>query len=155
MRLPFASTVSIALALAAMSSTALAAEKQTPAAGACKSALPVFDGNIRNRPLAVQNEGTSSAFVTCAQQGDFDELPTHIDINLINLNAMAVTVNCTMVSGSLSPAYYTSSTLVPAGAINHHVEFAPSGAAFNSPNHAFSCSLPPGAGISRIGIRHD
>lgn len=155
MRLLFVATVSIALALAAMSSTTLAAEKQTPAAGACKSALPVFDGNIRTRPLAVQNEGTSSAFVTCAQQGDFEELPTYIAISLMNSNATSVTVNCTMVSGSVSPIYHTSSTVVSAGTSNYFVEFVPSGTMFNSPNHAFSCNLPPGVGISRIAIRHD
>lgn len=38
----------------------------------CQAALPVFDGLIRKRPLAVVNEGQAGAFVTCAipMQGD-------------------------------------------------------------------------------------
>jgi hypothetical protein len=33
---------------------------------ACQAATPVFSDKIRKRPLAVKNEGTSSAFVTCS-----------------------------------------------------------------------------------------
>ena len=29
-------------------------------------ALPIFDGNVRKRPVSVQNEGNSNAFVTCS-----------------------------------------------------------------------------------------
>jgi len=36
------------------------------AVGRCQGALPNYEGAIRKRPLAVQNEGTGSAFVTCA-----------------------------------------------------------------------------------------
>lgn len=35
------------------------------AAAACFPALPVYDGNVRKRPLAVVNEGQIPSYVTC------------------------------------------------------------------------------------------
>ncbi len=150
-------TLPVGLALAASAAPVWSAVKQTPAAGACKSALPAFDGLIRTRPLAVQNEGTSPAFVSCAQQGDLAERPTRISIALINQNASVATVTCTLVVGVFEPAYTTRSTAVPAGATSELLSFIPPvpGVPFPSTNHAFSCSLPPGTGISRLSFIHD
>ncbi len=39
---------------------------QANATSYCQAALPAFEGAIRKRPLAVQNEGTTNAFVTCS-----------------------------------------------------------------------------------------
>ena len=39
---------------------------QQNGAGACQAALPAYEGLIRKRPMAIQNEGVSTAFVTCA-----------------------------------------------------------------------------------------
>lgn len=38
----------------------------TNPAGICQGALPAFETAIRKRPLAVQNEGDSTTFVTCS-----------------------------------------------------------------------------------------
>src|SRR5690554_2713341 len=143
--------MSAVLLMAVASPPAQSLEMQTLAAGACKSALPVFDGNIRSRPLAVQNEGTASAFVTCAQQAEIGITPRLISIVLVNTGADALTVNCTMVNGVFGADYYSESMEVPAGANNAILRFRlPEQAVFNDSMHAFSCSLPPETGISRI-----
>ncbi len=62
-------TLSAAAALALGSGYAPQANAVSMAANAtafCQTALPVFDGNVRKRPLAVTNEGTSNAFISCS-----------------------------------------------------------------------------------------
>ena len=131
---------------------ARAAEYQTMAAGACKSALPAFDSNIRSRPLAVQNEGDSVVFVTCAQQGNLDAKPTQLAINIVNNSEAVAVVNCTLVSGSLSPIYYVVSvTSLPGYDALAVVRPTAPATTFTSSNASWSCALPPGTGISRVG----
>lgn len=64
----------LAAATAGVASTASAAtalrEKVSNATGVCQAALPAFDGLVRKRPLAVQNESTGHAFVTCSLTTD-------------------------------------------------------------------------------------
>lgn len=68
----------------------------------CQSALPVFDGNIRKRPLAVQNEGATNAFVTCSFAAQADVAGG----NLLSISVIAKTsggvdamLSCTGVAG--------------------------------------------------------
>ncbi|MEO6138716.1 MAG: hypothetical protein ABIP11_08660, partial [Luteimonas sp.] len=70
------------------------------ATGACQSALPVFDGQIRKRPLAVQNEGTSAAFVSCSFMDTDRSVNGVTDVFLYadNNTSSSVTVNCTLVT---------------------------------------------------------
>lgn len=137
-------------ALGGMQAT-VAAEYQTPAAGACKSALPVFDGNIRSRPRGVQNEGSASAFVSCAQQGDFTESPTGVGLYLLNVGAAPASVSCTLVVGANSPMYFTETVELPASSYGTWMQFdSPAPDAWSLRAIAYSCELPPGAGISRV-----
>ncbi len=141
----------LGLAFAAGAPPAESAVMNTLAAGACKSALPVYDGLIRTRPLAVQNEGTSSAFVSCAQPADpFGTRPRYILIYLINQGSTARTLSCTLVVGSTSPSYSTKSLTVLPG-MAREMEFASGGVLYSSGLHAFSCNLPPGTGIREVG----
>jgi hypothetical protein len=69
---------------------------------ACQSALPVFDGNIRKRPLAVANEGTSNAFVTCSFTTVGPELANLVEsykLFVSNAGTGTVDINCTGVGG--------------------------------------------------------
>lgn len=123
------------------------------AVSACQSALPVFDGVIRKRPLAVQNEGSSSSFITCGLEGVFGATPhsTSIAIGFINHGAAAVTVNCTLVDGRnllTDPIYLPASSSVPAGGTSS-ITWSPDGESFIYP--AISCNLPPNAGIRYVG----
>ena len=123
----------------------------------CQSALPVFDGNIRKRPLAVANEGASSAFLTC----DFDDIDNNfggkekVGIYFVNQSGAAdATVSCTLVDGVvISPAMtrYFPKVSPPialgatSGILWDAVADAVESGRYIAP--ALSCSLPPGIAV--------
>ena len=126
------------------------------ATAACQSALPVFDGVIRKRPLAVQNEGDSTSFITCGFEGRFYavESVNRLGVILTNTGDEAATVNCTLVDGRNSiadPVYRPKSIELPANASSIELGWSPSdneGASFIYP--AVSCAIPPGIGIKAV-----
>lgn len=123
----------------------------------CAPALPTYEGVIRKRPLAIQNEGTTGAFVSCsltttlvyASAGSSETAY----LGLTNSSAASASVTCTLVdvgfSGS-TPAYKTRSVTVPANGFREIQWSAANdngGVPFRtSPN--ISCSLAPGIGIT-------
>ncbi len=122
----------------------------------CQAALPVFDGNIRKRPLAMQNEGSTSAFVTCAFRGATlfwrQGVITGITVNLRNDASTSRTIGCTLVTQNPlnnAPSYSTlSRQLAPGASATMQWDADGNGSTlFYTP--AVSCSLPPGAAISR------
>jgi hypothetical protein len=163
MRLPNYITCPAFLLLIGATTGATAAEVETSyfshAAANCQSALPVFDGNIRKRPKALANEGTSIAFVTCA----FEQTPTPPNkivrvIQLaLNRGGVARTVSCTLVDGIrdevLSPSHTQTVTLNGNGvwaALVWDADLMNEGTNYTSP--ALSCSLPPGVELSGTAI---
>lgn len=129
----------------------------TLAAGACQTALPVFDGVVRKRPLAVQNEGSTTTFVTCGLSGKFGGSgpSTTILVALTNNSSGPATVNCTLVdgrSGISNPIYLPKSVTLSANMPIFEMIWTVAdneGARFTFP--AISCSLPPGTGIKAVG----
>jgi len=127
----------------------------------CQTALPVFDGNIRKRPLAVQNEGTGPAFVTCSYPSPEGRTPgnsstTRVWQYVLNNSDSPVTINCTGVASTNNHAgaqYVVKSLVVDPGAgeqvINWYAaDFEGSPTVFpNQGIFSVSCSLPPGAGV--------
>lgn len=150
-----------AIAALAIPSTAdagvLTDSQATMAAGACQSALPVFDGVIRKRPLAVQNEGDSTSFVTCGLDGKLfpAEETSTVAIALTNVSDAEVLVNCTLVdgrSGFADPVYLPRSLAIAGGTTLATINWtAEDNGGVNFVYPAISCSLPPGAGIAAVG----
>jgi hypothetical protein len=138
--------------------------KLSTAAGLCQPALPVFDGLIRKRPLAVQNEGDADAFVTCAYTSDTQSSgnPGNASfvVSFINNGPENQTVSCTAVVGSTaSSATYLPkvSPMILANAAAITVT------SWNSTDNggdtfgphlpvSLSCNLPPGVGIVTLVI---
>ncbi|MDQ3057569.1 MAG: hypothetical protein M3Q96_07520 [Pseudomonadota bacterium] len=129
----------------------------THGAASCQAALPVFDTNIRKRPKAVANEGSSSAFVTCG----FDEINNagtgYSDVNVffINRSGVAKTVNCTFVDGIFDTVITPSivkSVVMPttASPTALGVNAATDNAGNNFTAPAISCELPPGVEIGAV-----
>ncbi|WP_457007542.1 hypothetical protein [Luteimonas sp. A537] len=128
------------------------------AAGACNGALPSYEGELRKRPLGVQNEGTAPAFVTCSLPGDF-----YASANLMlvaaftNQNAAPVDVNCTFVDGMTppfdAPAYYPQTITVAANGANIGEWLPPEGQAFSSLANV-SCSLPAGVALNVLEVAY-
>ena len=88
------------------------------ATGFCQPALPVFEGNIRKRPTAIANEGTSNAFVSCSmtslpEAGAAIELPT---LAVYNRTAADIDVTCSLVHSYEAGGLVVPKTLsIPAG----------------------------------------
>lgn len=160
--LPMFLAAAALVAAATVPQPAAATRVVASAPAICQGALPAFETQLRKRPLAIQNEGTASAFVTCA----FNNPGTNsggsristVTIHLQN-SASARTVSCTAVNtvagaSSAGALYATRSVRVPRDAAGSTaLEFVPADfeqGAFLLPGDAVSvsCSLAPGMGIT-------
>lgn len=156
-----------ALGLASVASTVDAAtiERQEVrmSADVCQPALPAFDGQIRKRPLAMQNEGTANAFVTCAFGGAFNGVPSQktVTVGFTNNTSAAITVSCTLAdaqAGVINAEYFPKSISVPPNtapvALLLWSAVADNGGVrFTYP--AVSCLLPPGIGVQVTNHTYD
>ncbi|MGY0613074.1 MULTISPECIES: hypothetical protein [unclassified Luteimonas] len=149
---PLLTTAAVALlVLSATPASAQSAylDQMSTGPGTCQAALPAFEGQVRKRPLALQNEGTASAFVTCAPpqftglaDGDYG-----LDVTFINNGSSAATVSCTGVSIGQIPTIYVSKAIsVPSGATRILNWKDTDG----SSKWVTSCNLPPGTGIGTV-----
>lgn len=150
-------TVAIAAAYAAPATAQSTAHTLTGnAAGHCQGALPAFAGSLRARPLAVQNEGTTTAFVTCAFPFDsgtaINGAALKLEIWFVNRTSTPQVVTCTGVSGYASSpdnVYVNQSTTILAngdsGLYWDAAEFADS---MDSGLIGVSCQLPAGVGLA-------
>jgi hypothetical protein len=153
-----AAALATALLLAASPAHALRVTAQ--ASAVCQGALPAFETQIRKRPLAVQNEGTAAAFVTCslnnAGSSSGTSRITQATVYLVNNNTGSRTLSCTGVSAAASPdpepLYAVKSVQVPGGSDGTALSFTADdfpGESFALTGDAFSvsCSITPGTGI--------
>lgn len=124
--------------------------------GACQPALPVFDGQIRKRPLAVQNEGTAAAFISCSFMGTDLAAAGILGVLLLsdNSNTAAVTLTCTLVTGAsggvTGQRFLPQTITMPASSrLNRFRWFAADFGLGNLDNvTSASCNLPVGTGLS-------
>ncbi|MEP6633953.1 MAG: hypothetical protein ABJA62_07055 [Luteimonas sp.] len=128
------------------------------AANFCQSSLPVFDVQIRKRPLAVQNEGTTSAFVTCAFNS-FSQTQ-YVAVFFNSTTGSPTTLTCTGISGTNDgAAKYVLKDIPLAGngtqnkvlwsAADFGGEFTGGG------EFGILCNLPPKMGINNVAIGYD
>lgn len=130
------------------------------ASSVCTPALPAYEGTIRKRPLSVQNEGATAAFVTCAMLSG--NLVTRADVYISSIDQQDHIVTCTVVVGYSGVAQYLTRQ-VTARADGERVSLTVLPADFNRPTTlpsnlvSFSCNLPPGTGINdlRVGWQQD
>lgn len=123
----------------------------SPATDICQAALPVYEGLIRKRPLAMTNEGTTTAFVTCSFTritGDWVEDARQVTLH-IRLGPDGATFTCTGVRSWETLSRSISGSPNGVGSLSWGgVHFAPS----PNPetiwgNFNVSCAVPPGASI--------
>jgi hypothetical protein len=155
----------VALALAAAAASyAPHADAGTSAANAtafCQGALPAFDTEIRKRPLGVNNEGDSNAFVSCSIPiGHNPESINNAVVYLTNRNGAPVDVTCTLVDGLVAdlgagaPSYYPQTVTLPANGSGGLI-WMPADFELEtfSPYQNYSCNVPAGVEINLLG--HD
>jgi hypothetical protein len=153
--------LSLLASIAAMGSTPASAVLRNvysagTAANACQAALPAYEGAIRKRPLSVQNEGETPAFVTCALAAA--GFVTSADLYFNSIDGQQHIVNCTVVKGYMGFAeYLTKQVIVSAGGAQDQLKVVPADFGLDTINMqehqiSFSCHLPPGVGINDFGV---
>jgi hypothetical protein len=158
MKLPVFTCVAIlALSAGAAYAPAVLATEASNATGYCQGVLPAADSQIRKRPLALRNEGTATAFVSCSIPVNFAGPNLLIDAHVINRSANPATVSCTLVDGVVAevgqtdPSYYPRSVDLGPGGGGLLEWWAP---AFDLDTFTdtanLSCALPPGVEIALI-----
>lgn len=133
------------------------------ASAICFPALPVYDGNVRKRPLAVVNEGNKPSFVTCGYTvdeyaaDDFGGVE-NFDTRVRNDSPVTATVKCTAVIGVEGEAQYIAKqATLPAGG-TAVLEWKstdydlPKG--FDGPV-SMSCLLPVGTALNESRVHFD
>lgn len=125
----------------------------------CQPASPLFDHSIRKRPLAVQNEGTRHAFVTCSlitQGGSI----TRVGMWASAFDDASHTLSCTGVTGyNTGPNFVAVKTIQISASGPPDVAIVWQAEDFGSgrvvfPSHLFSvsCSLPPGVSLNDMYV---
>lgn len=122
------------------------------AAGSCQGALPVYATNLRFRPTALKNEGTSSSYVSCSLGSLESAVHTNVLIWFGNASAVTAEVGCTIVTGNVQQGliWYTATpvTIAPGGAGSISQDFdelIDTAAQVN-----MSCLLPKGVELQYI-----
>jgi hypothetical protein len=131
------------------------------APGACQGALPAHEGSLRKRPLAVQNDGSIDAFVTCAWPSE--AAVTSIEIDARSVSGQAAQLSCTLVSGidgrDAIPMSTKTITLPADGTrvgLRWLPEDFPGGLSFfPNRNNGVSCKLPPGTNLNTASISYE
>lgn len=155
--------LAIVLALSALSAPAIATEQDQlqamsgNATAYCHTALPSFDNPIRFRPLAVANEGSTNAYVTCSlispTNSDGTEWFGVILKNTVS-NQGSAQVTCTGVAGvdnGLAQYIAKTITIAPLGRSNITWHRDPdNGGDRWQTNVSLSCLLPPGVAINEV-----
>ncbi len=116
----------------------------------CQGALPSFEGAFRKRPLAIDNEGTSPAFLTCAfELRSTGALGHAVDVWFGNNTATPKTINCTGVQGFNGDSEaVVRSVVVPASSQDNITWVDADFTAGIGGLLSISCQLPPGTGVN-------
>ena len=129
----------------------------------CQSALPANEGTIRKRPLAVQNEGTQPAYVTCSYIVQGSIAIKRALIWSSSNDGTPKTITCTGVTGFKSGPnqYVVHTTELPASGVSTSLDWVPtqftggSTTVFPSSHFSLSCLVPPGAGLNQLQLVFD
>lgn len=145
----------LCLSLVLHSPVADAATQRTinlSATSVCEAPLPVYNVQLRKRPVAVQNESDSSVFVTCTlPTDDYGHSNTGtVEVTFASFDGAAANIGCTMVSGTRgAQVFYVSQerSLAASGRVSMTWENINK---WSSGMYAFSCNLPSGVAMETI-----
>ena len=162
-----AMAVAMLAAAAVPAPQARAASVVSNAAGACQGSLPIYNANLRKRPLGILNEGATSAFLSCGLQwGVMPGNTPQTYVTATNRNATAVDLTCTLLDGypivtgePFARVYYHPKTISIAADSTASIVWDPSdyyvGAHTFTGYENFSCNVPAGVEINRAGYDYD
>lgn len=144
---------------AGLEASAIQRQNAVNGSGACQGALPNYEGNLRKRPTAIANEGSTNAFVSCSTQHDVLGNYAYFYGLVLNNNGTAhANVTCTLVAGvkineNTPPILIPKSTAVLPGGWEH-MSWGESdnGGELLPPTGNWSCNLPPGTEIAYVYV---
>lgn len=135
------------------------------ASGTCQGALPVFDTQLRKRPLALNNEGADPAFVSCSLPASTYTVAGSAKTGALvvyfsNNTNVGTSVSCTFVDGARvvgNVGFFTKSVAVPSNSFAFIVwdSVPDNGGVPYSAFSNLSCLLQPGTEISLLGRNVD
>jgi len=120
----------------------------------CQAALPVFEGAIRKRPLAVQNEGSTNAFITCSMTRNYQTSSvTRFQMYAQTLSGAVTNLSCTFVAGYATGAIQSvvKTVALPANGSQGSLTWEAAdftGGVFPDTQYNLSCNLLPGVGLN-------
>lgn len=126
------------------------------AVSACRAALPTYQHALRFRPLSVQNESATTAFVTCALENESlaNRNTPAVGVIMRNDSAVDVEFECVVIDSSslvAGPYWRFSRLALPAHSAGVEFEFRVNAEPpYTMRTTAMSCSLPPGTGIAAV-----
>lgn len=148
----------LAFSLASLASPAMATDTLVVEDGnaitLCRGARPIYETQLRSRPLAIVNESEQPSFVNCGWRAPTNSYGQEwVAVVLTNVDGPTRTVNCTGVFGTEDDGadYVTKSISVPEGGlatIQWKYQQDNGGDRWKT-NSAVQCLLPTGMGIAR------
>ena len=124
----------------------------------CQASLSTYDAQLRKRPLGIQNEGSTDAFLTCALIAE-DNIDA-VEVYMSTIDGTENAVTCTLVSHyNLGTNEYITKTVQTvdddfAGAVYLPEDFIDQEKTFPTSFLGLSCKLEPGTGLNDIWIRY-
>lgn len=127
------------------------------ASGACQGALPNYEGNFRKRPLAVVNEGSTAAFLTCGiDNPDGDNGTNRVELYVVNRTGAAADISCTMVDGfvdaTMGFANYYPQTIT---ANTTSYSFFQWTGSYSPYSQSVSCNVPAAFEVNLIALNYN
>ena len=125
------------------------------AVNTCKAPFQIYEAGMRQRPLAIVNEGTGTNFINCAFRATTNSYgQNEFAVKLRNYNAGPVAVRCTGVFGvedGTDNQYSVKLTAIPGNgsALVIWTKADYRGARWQT-NSSLQCLLPPGVGMTEL-----
>ena len=121
----------------------------------CSGPLPVYDANLRRRPLGILNQGTQAVFISCSvpMDGVSDRYGAALYVTFRNFGTANTTVNCTLNAGSRYASEWgsvTASTPVTTDSDEDVVGFNGIDRVSGLGSLNFSCVLPPSVEMGTV-----
>jgi hypothetical protein len=150
-RIPFYSTgvLTLALAAALMPGTSRAATFRAhyiSATAVCSGPLPIYDNNLKRRPLGILNQGSTNVYISCSVPSDYQGDQTNgnnvVVVQFTSFGAGGI-VGCTLNAGyrGISGSVATSTNVSDGGSNTlawSNINKMDSWGSYN-----FSCNVPP------------
>lgn len=152
------SVLAIGLASLPVHAELVARTSHFNAPAVCQAARTVYDAQLRKRPLGIQNEGTTDAYVTCALIAE-DNIDA-VEVYMSTIDGTENPVTCTLVSNyNLGDNEFITKTVETvdgdfSGTVFLPEDFIDQEETFPTSFLSLSCNLGPGTGLNDIWIRY-